>query len=46
MPMYTLIKHSDNSSKTSGYLWQYYRDEPSLADGAVIDFLAVNNNSN
>ena len=26
--MYNLIKHSDNYSKTSESLWQYYRDEP------------------
>ena len=34
MPMYNLIEHSDNYTKTSGSLWQYYRDEPndSLAD--------------
>ena len=28
MPMYNLIEHSDNYTKTSGSLWQYYRDEP------------------
>ena len=28
MPMYNLIEYSDNYSKTSGNLWQYYRDEP------------------
>ena len=28
MPMYDLIEYSDNYSKTSGTLWQYYRDEP------------------
>ena len=28
MPMYNLIKYSDNSSKTSGSLWQYYKDYP------------------
>ena len=28
MPMYNLIEYSDNYSKTSGSLWQYYRDEP------------------
>ena len=26
--MYKLIEYSDNYSKTSGSLWQYYRDEP------------------
>ena len=28
MPMYNLIGYSDNYSKTSGRLWQYYKDEP------------------
>ena len=28
MPMYNLIKYSDNYSKTSGSLWQYYNNEP------------------
>ena len=27
MPMYNLIEYSDNYSKTSGSLWQYYKDE-------------------
>ena len=32
--MYNLIEYSDNYSKTSGRLWQYYNDEPNdnLAD--------------
>ena len=34
MAMYNLIEYNDNYSKTSGSLWQYYRDEPNdnLAD--------------
>ena len=28
MPVYNLIECSDNYSKTSGSLWQYYRDKP------------------
>ena len=28
MPMYNLIEYSDNQSKTSGSLWQYYKDDP------------------
>ena len=28
MPMYNLIEYSDNYSRTSGSLWQYYKDEP------------------
>ena len=34
MPLYNLIKYSNNYSKISGSLWQYYRDESNdnLAD--------------
>ena len=34
MPMYNLIQYSDNYSKTSGSLWQYYKNVPNdnLAD--------------
>ena len=37
MPMYDLIKYSDNYSKTSGSIWQNYRDEPNnnLTDFAL-----------
>ena len=28
MPMYNLIEYGDKSSKTSGSLWQYYKDDP------------------
>ena len=28
MPMYSLIEYSDNYSKTSRSLWQYYEDDP------------------
>ena len=28
MPMYYLIEYSDNYAKTSGSLWQYFRDDP------------------
>ena len=28
MPMYNLTEYSDNYSKTSGSLWQYYKDNP------------------
>ena len=30
MPMYNLIKNSDNYSKTSGNLWQYSKDIPAV----------------
>ena len=34
MPMYNLIENRDNYAKTSGSLWQYFRNEPNdnLAD--------------
>ena len=37
MPMYNLIEYSNNYSKTSRSLWQYYRDEPNdnLADSEL-----------
>ena len=28
MPMYNLIEYSDNYAKTTGSLWQFFRDEP------------------
>ena len=36
MPMYNLIKYGHNFLKTSGSLWQYYRDEPALTNGGAI----------
>ena len=43
MPMCNLIEYSDIYSKTSGSLWQYYRDEPALDNNNnIIDFLANN----
>ena len=46
MPMYDLVKYSNNYSKTSGSLWKYYRDEPTLkGNGTVIDFPTDNNDS-
>ena len=39
MPMYNLIEYSGNYSKTSGILWQYFRDQPTLANaGDITDF--------
>ena len=40
MPMYNLIEYSGNYAKTSGSLWQYYRDEPNnnLADSESFKF--------
>ena len=36
MPMYDLMEYSDNYSKTSGSLWQYYRNETDLTDMALL----------
>ena len=42
MPMYNLIEYSDNYSKTSGSLWQYYKDDPNdnIADSESFKFKA------
>ena len=39
MPMYNLVEYNDKYLKTSGSLWQYYRDEPFIYNGAIIDGL-------
>ena len=45
--MYNLIEYGNAYSKTSGTLWQYYRDEPAIyTNGNIIDFPANYNNSN
>ena len=28
MPIYNMIEYSNNYSKASGSLWQYYKDDP------------------
>ena len=40
MPLYNLIAYTDNYAKTSGSLWQYYRDEANnnLADSESFKF--------
>ena len=40
MPMYNLIEYNDNYSKTSGSLWQYYKDDPNdnIADSKSFKF--------
>ena len=35
--IYNLIGYSDNYLKTSGSLWQCYRDEPALNNASVLD---------
>ena len=43
MPMYNLIKYSDNYSKTSGGLWQYCKDIPAVDNNNAIVNFAENN---
>ena len=40
MPMYNLIEYGNNYSKTSGSLWQYYKDDPNdnIANSESINF--------
>ena len=38
MPVYNLIEYSDNYSKTSRSLWQYYRDKPAVNTGNITEF--------
>ena len=42
MPMHNIIEYSDAYSKTSGTLWQFYRDELALDNnGNIADFLIL-----
>ena len=46
MPMYNLVEYSDVYLKTSGSLWQYYKDEPTLDNSNnIVVFPSNNNNS-
>ena len=45
MPMYNLIEYSDNYLKTSGSLWQYYRDEPFIINNGDITDIPDNPDS-
>ena len=46
MPMYNIKDYSDAHSKSSGSLWQYWREEPALdANNNIIDFPFGSNNS-
>ena len=44
MPMYNLIEHSDNYAKTSGSLWLYCLDIPTLDNNnnVIVDFTENN----
>ena len=38
MPMYNLLKHSKNYTKTTGSLYNYCRDEPSIDTEGNINY--------
>ena len=45
MPMYSLLEYSENCSKESGSLWNYYRDEinDSANENNVVKNYIINN---
>ena len=46
MPMYNLLEYSKNYKKTTGSLWNYYRDEPnSDTDDNEINYSIINSKS-
>ena len=45
MPMYNLIEYSKNYSKTTGSLWNYYRDEPNSGAEGNINYSIKNSKS-
>ena len=42
MPIFNLLEYRVNHSKTSGRLWQYYRDKPGLTDARNLDNIPGN----
>ena len=48
MPMYNSIEYSNNYSKTSGSLWQYYKDDPNnnLTDSKSCKYKVKNHRKN
>ena len=44
--MYIVTEYSDNYSKTTGSLQQFYRDEPALENNNAIVGFSVDNNNN
>ena len=45
MPIFNLLEYRVNHSKTSGRLWQYYRDKPGLTDAGNLDNVPGNSAS-
>ena len=45
MPMYNLIEYSKNYSRTTGSLWNYYRDEPNSGAEEKINYYIIDSKS-
>ena len=45
MPMYNLIEYSKNYRKTTGNLWNYYRDEPNSGAVGNVNYSIKDSNS-
>ena len=45
MSMYNLIEYSDNYSDTSGSLWQFLKNEPSVTNAGNPDIVSLDNSS-
>ena len=45
MPIYNLLEYSKNYRKTTGSLWNYYRDKPNSGINDVINYSIVDSNS-
>ena len=45
MPMYNLIEYSKNYSRTTGSLWNYYRDEPNSGAEGNINYYIIGSKS-
>ena len=44
-PMYNLLEYSKNYRKTTGSLWNYYRDEPNSGVNGGINYSIMNSKS-
>ena len=45
MPIYNLLEYSKNYRKTTGSLWNYYRDEPNSSAAGNINYSIKNSKS-
>ena len=45
MPMYNLLEYSKNYKKTTGSLWNYYREEPNMGINGGINYSIMGSKS-